>query len=139
MITDERIDHFLEHHGVKGMKWGVRRSFPSKMARAKKRKRLNDTYDQRKKDSKMSLGEKAGSLLLGGPAGLVVVKSLKVLRAREAALGGVSRPNASEKTRKELKMESHMNLGEKVVSGMLGGPLGVAAFKSGMVLVVRNR
>jgi hypothetical protein len=25
-LTDEQIDEFLEHHGVKGQKWGVRRA-----------------------------------------------------------------------------------------------------------------
>lgn len=162
MVDDQSVSLFLEHVGVKGMKWGHRKprdeaarakqfggqkdkkkpnfnSQQARIARDKKRETLDSTYAQRKIDSDMSMGEITASLLLAGPVGLVAVKTFKVARARDAALGKVGRPNASSKSRRQIKAESHMNLGEKAASAIVGGPLGMAVYKSGKVLVVRNR
>jgi hypothetical protein len=41
MTTDKEVEEFLEHHGVKGMKWGVRNRAASKNRPTSKRKERN--------------------------------------------------------------------------------------------------
>jgi len=85
----------LAHHGVKGQRWGVRKSHPSatEIHSARKRqearvvqlhkaktpkqvsvatKKLN-TSEDRVTAARMTLGEKVTATMLGGPIGLVVV------------------------------------------------------------------
>lgn len=54
MITDEEIDDFLEHFGVRGMRWGVRR--------AQNHTSFNKTFKTR------PLGQKVGITYAGGGA-----------------------------------------------------------------------
>lgn len=58
-VTDKEIedflDHYLEHHGVKGMKWGVRRSQNrslNKASRAKDRKQSDKDIDKARSRTK---------------------------------------------------------------------------------------
>jgi hypothetical protein len=85
----------LVHHGVKGQKWGVRKSHPSTSeihaARQRQEKRITQLHSaktpQRKAAitkklntnednvtaARMTLGEKVTTTMLGGPVGLVVI------------------------------------------------------------------
>lgn len=36
MASDEEIDNFLSHHGVKGMHWGIRKAIEDLFSRSKK-------------------------------------------------------------------------------------------------------
>lgn len=94
MATDQEVDDFLEHFGVKGMKWGVRRNPKTgarpiakslsrgpvgKLARAnvnahyaRKRKRNNLTESQRRNRSRL---KKAAGAIVLADIGLEVVNS----------------------------------------------------------------
>lgn len=48
-MDEEKTEKFLEHYGVKGMKWGVRRS-PAQLARAAKQR--GQQYRQSSKEAK---------------------------------------------------------------------------------------
>ncbi len=58
-MTDQIVDDFLEHIGVKGMKWGVRRSQNSGLNKAK-----TDSYSRNQKIKKVAIN--AG--IIGGAA-----------------------------------------------------------------------
>ena len=85
----------LAHHGVKGQRWGVRKSRPSATeihaARQRQEKRITklraaktpqkkasitkqlNTNEDRVTSARMTLGEKVTTTMLGGPVGLVVI------------------------------------------------------------------
>jgi len=46
IATIEDVDDFLEHHGVKGMKWGRRTSKTTRVARGRARKQLREEYSK---------------------------------------------------------------------------------------------
>lgn len=60
MITDEDVDTFLEHHGIKGMKWGVRRSKNFRIPKTKEQRAA------RKKHVKIALAVTAVAATAAG-------------------------------------------------------------------------
>lgn len=51
----ERVDAFLEHHGVKGMKWGVRKQRRTDAKAKRKEFRLKDGGENRRQAAKVNL------------------------------------------------------------------------------------
>ena len=108
MITDEDVDEFLAHYGVRGMKWGQRKATISKArqqtietiipnkhkelrkisegsgTRAEKRsarKQVNKDYRNNetvRTAITMTRGEQVAATLLAGPIGLTYVAALSI-------------------------------------------------------------
>lgn len=141
-FTHDAIDNFfLEHYGVPGMKWGVRKSPGQKAAKTRaknvKAKAKAETAEgkaERKAASKLSLGEAAVVTVLTSPVGLVAYKGLKVRSAKQKqaarnAGGGV----------KEQAEAAKVSVGTTAALAVLGTPaaaityVGLKAASSGSV------
>lgn len=59
METDEAVDAFLEHHGIKGMRWGVRKAERGGVSRAVDRQAEKDAKEFAR--AKMFFGQGAGT------------------------------------------------------------------------------
>lgn len=89
MITDEEIGSFLEHHGVRGMKWGVRRNKQTGVRPIAKTlndsrlgklsKRNVDRHNRQKSQGKVSTSEK---IAVGLAVGLGVAATTAILAKR---------------------------------------------------------
>ena len=87
-MTMNDVDDFLEHYGVKGMKWGVKSSnqvalkSARKEGRAEFRENLKDHYTTKsaKTGRKISVGRTAGSVILG-TATFGAFNSMQIARA----------------------------------------------------------
>lgn len=58
-VTQEDLDNYLEHFGVKGMKWGVRKDGPSDVPRATNKEAAKDANELAR--AKMFYGPGAGN------------------------------------------------------------------------------
>lgn len=88
MIDDEGIYEYLEHHGVKGMRWGVR----SARSSAKKTDNSSKSFKERVKKNKFTTAEKvimaAGAAYLAlHLAGKGLNKLVDNIEAAETAKG----------------------------------------------------
>lgn len=61
---DERVDDFLAHHGVKGMKWGKRKHTESRKEYKARSKQELANYHQKKANSILSEAMKRGDNVL---------------------------------------------------------------------------
>lgn len=58
MNEDRKVEEFFEHHGIKGMKWGVRRKRGSNERVSTERKRADEVLNKKKKTGPRSLTNK---------------------------------------------------------------------------------
>lgn len=88
-FVDQKPDlDVLAHHGVKGMKWGVKksRSVEIRAARDRQSQRMHtgkdvikghSAYEDKVMARHMTRGDLAVGVLLGGPVGAMYVKALR--------------------------------------------------------------
>lgn len=156
----ENEDDFLEHFGVKGMKWGVRKKVRGTAGRADRLQRqaarrptrgnvrsaqraqkVADRSSAKKSKtdlkvaSKMSKGEKFASFVAGGPIGMMVYKGGKISLAKHD-LETMSPKQVADK-QKKIKALAKMSTGEKVASAILLTPAGMVAYKGGKIVGAR--
>jgi hypothetical protein len=105
----------IEHVGVKGMKWGIRKT-PAQKAAKKAEKR------QFKMASKLNAGEFIVSGLVGGPLGIIGYKAIK----RHAAV--VKRRNSDLSPSQQTDAAGKLRLGEAVAVGVITGPVGLVTY-----------
>lgn len=114
-LTDDQIDdYFLEHHGVKGQKWGVRRA-EKRAAKGPDRfgNRNNDVVQRRiDRVSRVASGTASGAdkvraLLFNIPPGLVLFE------------GGSVRGAAANMLERGAKTQRKINAGKKNVTDTL--------------------
>jgi hypothetical protein len=92
---EEELYDFLEHHGVKGMRWGQRRRARLKAARAAR------TPQQRKSD----LHRAEGATAIGAAVTVLILrKTLNIPIALAVGLGGVAASNALIKKHQHKKL-----------------------------------
>lgn len=126
-FTHAQIDTYLEHYGVKGMKWGVRRTIAGKKG-AKNTSAENKGYangitrkpdgDNRTHSRKVRNGKRVGAFLLGGPIGLVAYNVIaKPLSKEEASTGKKATPQSKAAF-----------AGKAVAATLVGGPFGLVAY-----------
>jgi hypothetical protein len=130
-LTHSEIDDFLEHHGIKGQKWGVRNSRRdlNKTARTARKLReqfykakgsadrkavadkyekeilnkikTNDFRQQYRAANTMTKGEMATHILLLGPLAALTIPDMKAQYADKALLG----PGVEEKSARIILKE----------------------------------
>ena len=73
-----RSDDHLEHHGVKGMRWGHRKSRPTSVSRAS-RKRASEAWKLKRRKAKANTSalEKVALFATSGPTGLYQYHSMQ--------------------------------------------------------------
>lgn len=86
MTMNLSYDDYLEHYGVKGMKWGVRRSdeqlSAAKSARKTERKKATeDAKDYLSSNKKKTVGSAVAATLLIGPAGTSAAVGAQIARS----------------------------------------------------------
>lgn len=125
MSTDAEIDEFLEHFGVRGMKWGVRKSPAQRAARTRTKDIKRNEKKERNAASKLTKGEVVTSALLGGPIGFLTYRALK----RDAAR--TKQENRNKPAAEQAAIAKKITLGEAVVVGMLTTPVGLLGYAAG--------
>ena len=73
----------LEHYGVPGMKWGVRKSPGERAASTRKKNAKAASRKEIRSASKLTFGEAAVSALFAGPVGVLGYKAIKISTAKQ--------------------------------------------------------
>lgn len=125
VLTPEQLSS-LEHVGVKGMKWGVRKT-PAERAASQKVKAKNKAVkrsdkEKLKLESKLSAGEVVASALIAGPVGLIGYKMIK----RNAAQSKLKNKNLSGQ--KQTEAAAKVGIGKGIAVGLLTGPVGLITY-----------
>jgi hypothetical protein len=82
MITDQDVDAFLEHHGVKGMHWGVRRKDRSNHGLNQRARKLQAVADRRPSRGNVRKAQRAQGFAVMTPE----EKTFKRMKRRDTGL-----------------------------------------------------
>jgi hypothetical protein len=118
--NDERTETFLEHHGIKGQKWGIR--------------------NKSRNPVKLSSEHKRASELKKKPVRALTNEQLKELTSRQQLEQKHRKlnPNTADKGKKHLKAVMGTAVGAASVYSLATGPAAQAAIKAGKAYA-RNR
>lgn len=96
-MIEQEIDGFLEHFGVRGMKWGIRnRRIPS-IQNALKNRNRNLTPEQKRTRNKRMAIVGAGSVALIGATTVVGYKATQMILRRNRMTRAVDILNSNER------------------------------------------
>lgn len=112
----------LEHVGVKGMRWGVRRTPAERKRHAKEKAIKKSDKAKYKLESKLSAGEVVVSAMLAGPIGVIGYKMIK----RRAAETKLENKNLSAQKQKEAAAK--IGVGKAIAVTALTGPVGLVTY-----------
>lgn len=125
VLTPEQLSS-LEHVGVKGMRWGIRKTPAERAAAAKVRQKKREVKKadkaKLKLESKMSAGEVVASALIAGPIGVIGYKMIK----RNAAETKLENKNLS--AQKQTEAAKKLGIGKAAAVTILGGPVGLVTY-----------
>lgn len=131
MLTlNEILD--LEHVGVKGMRWGVRKTPAQQKQRAKEKATKKADKAKYKLESRLSAGEAAASLMLAGPVGLIGYQRIK----RNAAETKLDNKGLSAQKQKEAAAK--ISVGKALAVTLLTGPVGLIGYTSAKAIAARQ-
>lgn len=105
----------VEHAGVKGMRWGVRKTPAQKAQKAADKEKF-------KLASKLSAGEVVASALIAGPVGVIAYKAIK----RKAA--STKRKNSNLSPDEQTDAASKIGIGKAVAVTIVTGPAGLVTY-----------
>lgn len=139
MTTENQKDaDALEHSGVKGMKWGVRRAAASRAAgrgrdiATKKFKEHRKVSRQFKIATKLTAGELVASAIVLGPVGVIGYKMIKrnaaQTKMKNRDLSPAEQTNAARK----------VNLGAALASTIIAGPVGLVGYSVAKAAAANN-
>lgn len=77
----------LYHHGVKGMKWGVRKSKLAKMTKEQQKAARDRFYKAHMKE----ITKTSWASVIGGPVGQLIVQSIRVKKLGQIPIETVER------------------------------------------------
>lgn len=112
----------LEHVGVKGMRWGVRKTPAQQRQRDKAKAVKKSDKAKFKLESKLSAGEVLTTAMLAGPVGVIGYKMVK----RHAAQTKLENKNLS--AQKQTEAAAKMSLGKALAVTVLTGPAGLITY-----------
>lgn len=119
----------LQHYGVKGMKWGVRKADYKAMTRGQ-RKTTKKTYKREKRD------EKARNIInKHGSAGKA--HTIEAIKSVGKTAGSVVLSQIGTYTAGQLA-PALLYLGNSAAAGLIAGPIGMAAAVGGAYGAVRS-
>ena len=128
-MSDERVEEFLEHYGVKGMQWGKRKARGSE-GRAQRLERQAERRPTR------------GNTRSAQRARMVADSRAK---KKERGAAAVSKAKSAAKTqlpgktnKADVKALSKMSKGEKAATFLVGGPAGMLVWKAGKISATKN-
>jgi precorrin isomerase len=122
----------LEHVGVKGMKWGVRKAAKGRDAAVKKIKERRADSRQFKMASKLTSGELVVSALVLGPVGVLGYKAVK----RSAAKTKMKNKDLSPDQQTEAARK--INIGAAAASTLIAGPVGLVGYAAAKAAAANN-
>lgn len=131
-FTDDEIDaYFLEHHGVKGQKWGVRR------AARQRNKALNKASRQTDRQKHEQTVQKARDRIQGGKQKAELQKAKAQFKTNKQELGSREARKILNKTREkhwnEQQVAQQAKNGKEVATALLvaGGFMAISMIASG--------
>jgi hypothetical protein len=130
VIVDEDVDAFLEHHGIKGMRWGVRKAERGGVSRAVDKQARKDAAEFAR--AKMFFGPGAGTRRK------LINKSIEARKAHDPSYAKafdrhVAKQDLSVHASKAVKERTHIDRSEKnkkragAVARRLTGEMGTQA------------
>lgn len=122
----------IEHSGVKGMKWGVRKARQARDTAVKNIKEHRRVSRQFKIASKMTSGELVVSALVLGPVGVLGYRAVK----RNAAETKMKNRDLSPE--EQTNAARKVNLGAALASTIVAGPVGLVAYSAAKAAAARN-
>lgn len=125
ILTPDEVRELL-HVGVKGMKWGVRKTpeqrAASKKDRQEKRAIKKADRDKFKLETKLSGGEVVASALIAGPIGVLGYKAIK----RRAASKKLENKDLSAEEQTDAARK--LGIGEAVAVAVVTSPVGLITY-----------
>jgi len=118
----EGLEKYFEHVGVKGMRWGVRRTAAEQKRHAKEKATKKSDKAKYKLEARLSAGEVLASAIVLGPIGVLGYRSIK----RNAAETKLKNKNLSAQKQKEAAAK--LGLGKAAVVTTLAGPVGLVTY-----------
>lgn len=109
--TEDRV----EHAGVKGMRWGIRKTPAQRAQKAADKQQF-------KLASKLTAGELVASALIAGPIGVLGYKAIK----RNAA--STKRKNSNLSPEGQTDAASKIGIGKAVAVTIVTGPAGLITY-----------
>lgn len=131
-LGEELAEDFLNHFGVRGMRWGVRNASRGRDAALKATKNRLAERRKAKLESKLSAGEAAASFLVGGPFGLIGYKLVK----RNAV--ATKRENKDLSAEDQIKAASSIKVGEALAVAVVASPVGLIAYSAAKQVAARR-
>jgi hypothetical protein len=129
----------LEHVGVKGMRWGVRKTPAEQQQRAKEKAVKKEAKAAKKADkaffnleSRMSAGEAVVSLALAGPVGLIVYNHIKNNAAE------TKRKHKNLSAQKQQEAAAKIGVGKAIAVTALTGPVGFLGYAAAKTATSRT-
>ncbi len=122
----------LEHVGVKGMRWGVRRTPAERKQHAKEKAIKKSDKAKFKLESRLSAGEAVASLALGGPIGLIAYNHIK----NNAAETKLKNKNLSGQ--KQTEAAAKIGVGKAIAVAALTGPVGLLGYAAAKTVTSRT-
>lgn len=119
--TQENAD-VIEHFGVKGMKWGVRKASSARDSAIKSVKEKRAVSKQFKMASKLTAGEVVASALVAGPIGVLGYKAIK----RRAAVKKMKNRNLSAEQQTDAAKK--IGIGEALAVTVVSSPVGLITY-----------
>lgn len=121
MATMEEVDKFLEHAGVKGMKWGVRKAEDSGGSAGSSKPKKTKTDKAPSAGKQRDMETKAARARLN--EGKSVVRKLINMDSFGKPLGGrqVLQLNNKGNSPEDIAIASRMTRGQKVALGVVAG------------------
>lgn len=122
----------LEHVGVKGMRWGVRRTPAQRKQHAKEKAVKKSDKAKYKLESRLNAGEVVASMLLGGPIGLIGYKMVK------RGVAETKLENKKLSAQKQQEAAAKIGVGKAIAVTAVTGPVGLITYAGAKAVASRQ-